>query len=58
MLTYVFDFFFLRQKERERERTNISCGGAERQGDRGSKAGSVLTPENPVRGLNSQMVRS
>ena len=45
----VFSFF---EKERENE------GGAEREGGRRSKAGSVLTAENPMRGSNSQTLRS
>ena len=30
----------------------------EREGDRGSKAGSALTAESPMRGSNSQIERS
>ena len=40
----------------ERERT--SRGGAEREGDRGSKAGSELSAQSSKRGSNSQTMRS
>ena len=43
---------------RNRERMSISGGGAEKERDRGSEVGSMLTAKNPVRGLNSQIVRS
>ena len=36
----------------------MSRVGAERNGDRGLKAGSMLTAESPMQGLNSQTVRS
>ena len=42
----------------ERKRASMSRGGAERDGDRGSKAGSVLTASSPVWGLNSWTMRS
>ena len=42
----------------ERERQSMSWGGAEREEDRGSEAGSVLTAESPRWGSNSQTVRS
>ena len=35
----------------ERERESMSRGGAEREGDRESEAGSVLTAEKPHAGL-------
>ena len=44
---------FLREKKRAGE-----SGGAERKGDRGSKAGSVLTAESPTQSSNSQTMRS
>ena len=45
--------------EREREMMMMmSRGGAEREGDRRSEVGSVLTAESLIRGLNSQTVRS
>ena len=36
-----------------RERQHTSRGGAEREGDRGSEAGSALTAERPMQGSNS-----
>ena len=42
----------------ERERERMSRGGAEREGDRGSEAGSALSPQSPTRGSNSQTTRS
>ena len=36
----------------------MSGGGAKREVDRGSEAGSVPTAESPMWGLNSQTVRS
>ena len=36
----------------------MSREGAERDGDRGSEAGSVLTAESPTQGSNSPTVRS
>ena len=43
---------------REREWGNMSRGGAESEGDRGSEAGSVLAAVSLMRGLNPQTVRS
>ena len=34
------------------ERARVSRGGAEREGDRGFEAGSVLTARSPMWGLN------
>ena len=54
-----FNVLFLRERERERERERQTDrqtwreGGAESEEDRRSKAGSVLTAESPMRGLNS-----
>ena len=36
----------------------MSEGGAEREGDRESQAGSAPSSQRPMRGLNSQTVRS
>ena len=46
---------FIFERERERER---AVGEAQREEDRGSKVGSMLTEESWMRGLNSQIVRS
>ena len=43
---------------RERERTRMGRGGAERSGDRGSEAGSALTAEGLTGGSESQTMRS
>ena len=44
------------------ERESVSMrgqgGGAEREGDRGSEVGFVLTAESPTWGSNTQTVRS
>ena len=40
------------------ERQRVSRGGAEREGDRGSEAGSALTATSPMRGSNSPTERS
>ena len=40
------------------ERERMSREGAEREGDRGSEAGSMLTAENLMWSLNSGTVRS
>ena len=40
------------------DRTNACGGGAEREGDRGSEAGSALTAESPIWGSNSRIVSS
>ena len=50
---YLFSFnvcLFLKERE--------SRGGAEREGDRGSEGGSVLTAGSPMRGSNSRTTRS
>ena len=44
--------------ERRRKSMHVNRGEAEREGDRGSEAGSVLTAESLMWGLNSQTVRS
>ena len=57
---WCFLFFFFKclfSFERERAHTHEQ-GGAERKGDRGSKAGPPLTAVSPMRGSNSQTVRS
>ena len=53
-------FVYLREGERERERVRVrvSGGGAEREGNRRSEVGSVLTAESPVQGSNPQTMRS
>ena len=56
VLSYLFKFLFLRERERERE--NASGGWVETEGYRGSEAGSVLTAESPIWGLNLQITRS
>ena len=43
---------------KERERALPSGEGAERGGDRGFRAGSVLTAESPTQDSNSRTVRS
>ena len=45
-------YFFIFEGE------SMSRGGAEREGDRGSEADSVLTAESPMWGSNSQTMRS
>ena len=40
------------------EGDSVSGGGAEREGDRGSKLGSALTANSPMWGLSLQMARS
>ena len=40
------------------ERVSMNGGGAEKLGDRGSQAGSVLTADSHMQGLNSRAVRS
>ena len=53
----MFIHFFLREREIKRE--SVSRGyGAERDGDTESKAGSELSAQSPMQGLNSQTVRS
>ena len=37
---------------------SMSWGGAEREGDRGSEAGSMLTAARQIGGLNSGTLRS
>ena len=39
---------FIFERESEREYVCMSGGGAEREGDRESEAGSVLTAESPM----------
>ena len=64
MTSFCFEMFILflregeREKERERDRENMSRGEAERDRDRGSEAGSVLTEDRPMQGLNSGTTRS
>ena len=41
-LKIFFKISFLRERERERERGSMSGGGAEREGDKESEAGSRL----------------
>ena len=55
---YFFVVVLIFQRERERERASTSGGGAEREGDRGSEVGSVLTAASLPRDLNSWTVRS
>ena len=38
--------------QRERERESMSGSGEEREGDRGSEAGSVLTAASPMQDSN------
>ena len=54
----VYSLLKEREREREREREKISRGGAEREGDIGSKAGSVLIAESLMPGSNLGTVRS
>ena len=42
----------------ERERESMSMGGAEREGNRESLAGSTLSSQSPMQDSNSQIVRS
>ena len=54
-LSSIFLFFYLKFIYFwERERESTSKGGAETEGERGSKAGSVLTAESLMQGLNPQ----
>ena len=46
--------FLIFEGERESEHTCLSRGEAEKEGDRGSEAGSVLTAESLMQGLNSR----
>ena len=48
-------FILMVMSERESE---TGQGGAEKEGNRGSEVGSVLTAESLMRGLNSQTTRS
>ena len=41
-------FILEKEREREREHLHASWGRTERQGDRGSEAGSALTAESPM----------
>ena len=50
-IIYIFIYVYFLEREREREGTR--GGGAEREGDRGSEVGSVLTAASPMWGLNS-----
>ena len=43
---------------REIDNACVHGRGAEREGDRRSEVGSVLTAESPMQGLNSQTMRS
>ena len=54
-LIFLTFIYFLRDRERERERESVSKGGAEREGDTESKAGSRLQAVSRVQcgGLNS-----
>ena len=56
-LNFFLMFIYLFLRERERERVLASRLGAERAGDRGSKAGSALTAVSSMEGLNSQTRR-
>ena len=61
LLDFIFlhDYFFnVYLFLRERERAHESRGGAEREGDRRSEAGSALTAESPMCGSNSRTMRS
>ena len=49
LFSFFFKFIYFEREERENQ-----WGGTERGGYRGSEAGSVLTAEIPMRGLNSQ----
>ena len=48
-IIYIFIYVYFLEREREGTRG----GGAEREGDRGSEVGSVLTAASPMWGLNS-----
>ena len=50
--------FFLCLFLRERKRMRVSRGGVEREGDTESEAGSRLSAESLMQGLNPQTVRS
>ena len=54
----IFSCLFLREEKREGEKAWAGEGQREREGDRGSEAGSVLSPESPTQGSKSQTVRS
>ena len=57
ILFFIYVFFkclFLREIEYER----VASGVAEREEDRGSKAGSALTAEKLMQGLNPKTMRS
>ena len=57
ILKNFFNVLFLR--ERETERQSMSGGGAEREGDRESKADSkAVTAQSPAWGLNPRTTRS
>ena len=53
-------YLFLRERERETETETerMSRGGAEREGDRRSEAGSLLTADRLMRGSSAPAVRS
>ena len=52
-LSFFLTFIYLRERERERERASMSGGGAERKGDRESRAGSRLLAQSLMPGSNS-----
>ena len=51
-ISSIFKMFILFLRE------SMSGGGAEREGDRGSEAGSELTAGSPTQGSSSRIVRS
>ena len=46
-------FFNVYLFKRQRESAHVSGGGAEREGERESQAGSALSAQSPMQGLNS-----
>ena len=58
-MNYFNVYLFLREKQRERKHAPEKAGrGRDRAGKEDLKAGSVLTADNPMQGLNSQTTRS
>ena len=53
-LSFFFKFIYFIEREKER----VSKEGAEREGERESQAGSVLSVQSLVWGLNPRTVRS
>ena len=51
--TYILNIYVFTLRERECKSAQMNGGGAEREGDRESQAGSVLSAQSPMQGLIS-----